>query len=306
MVGLEHSDDAAVYKINDNTAIIQTLDFFTPIVDDAYEFGQIAAANALSDVYAMGGDPILALNIVCFPDNLNPDILSEILRGGQNKIEEAGAALAGGHSVVDKEPKYGLSVTGLINPNKVMSNDKAKEGDVLILTKPLGVGIINTAIKRGLAKKEAIDKAILSMKTLNKFGKDACDGLDNVHAITDITGFGLAGHGIEMAEASEVSFIIDSNKIPYIEEAKNYIEQNCMAGGLNKNRKFFIDRCDISKNVESHLESIIFDPQTSGGLLISASEEDAKIILERLKSSELEYAEIGRVTKFEGKHFILK
>ncbi len=303
---MEHSDDAAVYKINEDTAIIQTLDFFTPIVDDPYEFGQIAAANALSDIYAMGGEPIVALNIVCFPDSLKPEILTEILRGGQDKVEEAGAVLAGGHSVVDKEPKYGLSVTGIIDPNKVMSNDKAKDGDVLILTKPLGVGVINTAIKRGLAKKDCIDKAVLSMKTLNKYAKEACDGLSEVHAITDITGFGLAGHGIEMAEASKVSFIIDSQKIPYIKEAKGFIEQNCMAGGLKKNEKFFIDRCNISENIEEFMKYMIFDPQTSGGLLISASPEDAKIILQRLEKSELEYAEIGKVTALQDKYLIVE
>ncbi len=305
LVGLEHSDDAAVYKLNEETAIIQTLDFFTPIVDDPYDFGQIAAANALSDIYAMGGEPLLALNIVCFPDTLEPSVLSEILRGGQDKVEEAGCILGGGHSVVDSEPKYGLSVTGLVDPNKIMANNTAKLGDVLILTKPLGVGIINTAIKQKKASKEAMDMAIKSMKTLNKYAKDACKNL-NVHSITDITGFGLGGHAIEMAEASELSFIIDSKKIIYIDEARDFAKQGVVPGGAAKNKKFFIDRCEIKDSVENYMHSIIFDPQTSGGLLISVDKKDAETILDRLKDSDIESAIIGEVIEYKGKHLIVE
>ncbi len=306
LVGLEHSDDAAVYKISNDLAIIQTLDFFTPIVDNPYDFGQIAAANALSDIYAMGGEPILALNIVCFPEQLEAKVLSEILKGGQDKVEEAGAVLAGGHSVVDKEPKYGLSVTGIIDPNKIRSNDKAKVGDTLILTKPLGLGIINTAIKRSLASKEVIDKAVLSMKTLNKLAKEACDGLNDIHAITDITGFGLAGHGIEMAEASNVSFEIDSKLIPYIKETEDYAKAGCIPGGLNKNKDFFINRCAIGENISPFMQNLIFDPQTSGGLLISVSKDNASKIIDCLKNSPLEASIIGEVKEFKDKRFIIK
>ncbi len=305
LVGLEHSDDAAVYKLSEDTAMIQTLDFFTPIVDDPYEFGQIAAANALSDIYAMGGDPILALNIVCFPDSLEADILSEILRGGQDKVNEAGAVLAGGHSVVDAEPKYGLSVTGLIHPDKIMANDGSKPGDVLILTKPLGVGIINTAIKRKMASKEATDKAIQTMKTLNKYAKDACKDC-KVNSITDITGFGLGGHAIEMAEASQVSFVLDADKLIYIKDAADFAKQGVVPGGGAKNKSFFMNRCEIKDSVEDFMHHIIFDPQTSGGLLISVDKEDAETIMDNLKNSTIESAIIGEVIEYNGKHLIIK
>ncbi len=305
LVGLEHSDDAAVYQLNEEMAIIQTLDFFTPIVDDPYDFGQIAAANALSDIYAMGGEPILALNIVGFPDTLDPSVLSEILRGGQDKVEEAGAILAGGHSVVDGEPKYGLSVTGLIEPSKVMANNSSKVGDALILTKPLGVGIINTALKRKMASKESVDKAVKSMKMLNKYGKDACDGA-RVHSITDITGFGLGGHAIEMAEASEVSFIIDSDKLVYIKEAEDFAKKGIIPAGALKNKKYFMDRCEISDRVEEFMHHIIFDPQTSGGLLISVDKDDAELILSRLQVNEIESAIIGEVVDYQGKNLIVR
>lgn len=241
LVGIESSDDAAVYKINEDVALIQTLDFFTPVVDDPYTFGQIAAANALSDVYAMGGEPFLALNIVCFPDCLDPLILSEILRGGQDKVTEAGAVLAGGHSVSDDEPKYGLSVSGFVNPLRIMTNNRAKPGDVLILTKPLGVGIINTAIKAGIASETASREAILSMTSLNRIGKEATQDINGVHSITDITGFGLLGHAIEMAEGSNVTFRIKSNDIPYIASAEEYANMGLIPAGAYKNRDFLLD-----------------------------------------------------------------
>ncbi len=237
-MGIETSDDAAVYRINDELALIQTVDFFTPVVDDPYTFGQIAAANALSDVYAMGGDPILALNIVCFPDCLDPSILSEILRGGQDKVMEAGAVLAGGHSVSDDEPKYGLSVSGFVHPSKIMTNAQAKPGDVLILTKPLGVGIINTAIKAGLASETAVHEAVRSMTTLNSYGKNATRNLSGVHSITDITGFGLLGHAIEMAEGSAVTLRIKSNDVPFIGEAEEYANMGLVPGVLIRTETF--------------------------------------------------------------------
>ncbi len=305
-MGIETSDDAAVYKINDNIALIQTVDFFTPVVDDPYIFGQIAAANALSDVYAMGGDPILALNIVCFPDCLDPLILSEILRGGQDKVIEAGAVLAGGHSVSDDEPKYGLSVAGFVDPLKIMTNDQAKPGDVLILTKPLGVGIINTAIKAEMASETAIRQAVLSMSTLNRIGKEATRNITGVHSITDITGFGLLGHAIEMAEGSKVTFRIRSTDIPYISEAKEYANIGLIPAGSYKNRDFFARRALISEHVPTFYQDILFDPQTSGGLLISVAKENSKQLLDNLKSSPVAFACIGEVELFSGKYVIVE
>lgn len=221
IVGLETSDDAAVYKINESMAIIQTLDFFTPVVDDPYTFGQIAATNSLSDIYAMGGDPKLAMNIVCFPDCLDPKVLAEILKGGQSKVTEAGAILVGGHSVSDDEPKYGLSVTGFVHPDRVLTNNNAMLGDILVLTKPLGLGIINTAIKGELVDKESYDEAVKVMTTLNKFGKDAIDKVGGANSVTDITGFGLLGHALEMAEGSSVSIRIFHKNIPFIKRLLN-------------------------------------------------------------------------------------
>lgn len=302
LVGLESSDDAAVYKINDEVAVIQTLDFFTPIVDDPYTFGMIAAANSLSDVYAMGGKPVLALNIVCFPDCLPPEVLREILRGGEDKVREAGCLLVGGHSVSDDEPKYGLSVMGIVHPDRVRPNNKAEVGDVLILTKPLGVGIINTALKAGLASEEAIARAVESMSSLNSHGQSACEGVDGVHAITDITGFGLAGHTIEVAEGSDKTIIIDSKALPYIEAARGYASMGLVPAGAYKNKDHYEGRMHIADSVEEYMKDIIFDPQTSGGLLISVSEEDANKVLEGLKGSKLPYAKIGRVVEKKKKY----
>lgn len=305
-MGIETSDDAAVYKINDTIALIQTLDFFTPVVDDPYTFGQIAAANALSDVYAMGGDPVLTLNIVCFPDCLDPSVLSEILRGGQDKVIEAGAVLAGGHSVSDDEPKYGLSVSGFVHPLKIMTNDQAKPGDVLILTKPLGVGIINTAIKSKMASETAIRKAVLSMTTLNRIGKEATQNISGVHSMTDITGFGLLGHAIEMAEGSNVTFRIKSTDIPYISEAKEYANMGLIPAGAYKNKDFFAKHASISAHVPTFLQDILFDPQTSGGLLISIAKENSKQLLDNLNASPVAFACIGEVESFCEKYVIVE
>lgn len=297
LVGLESSDDAAVYKINDEVAVIQTLDFFTPIVDDPYTFGMIAAANSLSDVYAMGGKPVLALNIVCFPDCLPPDVLREILRGGEDKVREAGCLLVGGHSVSDDEPKYGLSVMGIVHPDRVRPNNRAEVGDVLILTKPLGVGIINTALKAELADQKAIDEAVHSMSSLNRLGQSACEDVDGVHAITDITGFGLAGHTIEVAEGSDKTVIIDSGALPYIEAAKAYAGMGLVPAGAYKNREHYMGRMEIADSVEEYMRDIIFDPQTSGGLLISVKAEEADRVLKGLEASTLPYGIIGRVVE---------
>ncbi len=286
--------------------MIQTVDFFTPVVDDPYTFGQIAATNALSDVYAMGGEPFLALNIVCFPDCLDPFILSEILRGGQDKVIEAGAVLAGGHSVSDDEPKYGLAVAGFVHPLKIMANNRAKPGDVLILTKPLGVGIINTAIKAGIASEIASSEAILSMTTLNRIGKEATQNINGVHSITDITGFGLLGHAIEMAEGSNVTFRIRSNDIPFIDSAEEYSNMGLIPAGAYKNRDFFVDRAFISDQIPAFFNDILFDPQTSGGLLISVAKEDSQLVLDNLINSPVSFGCIGKVEVFSEKYVIVE
>lgn len=294
IVGLETSDDAAVYKINKDLALIQTLDFFTPVVDDPYMFGQIAAANSLSDVYAMGGEPKLAMNIVCFPNCLSPDVLVEILKGGHDKVMEAGAILVGGHTVEDEEPKYGLSVAGFVHPNKVLTNSNAKPGDLLILTKPIGLGIINTAIKGGLADKKSYDEAVHIMSTLNKYGKEALDKVE-ANSVTDITGFGLLGHALEMAEGSSVSIKIDHKKIPFISNTLEYAQMGLVPAGAYANRGYIGDNVIFTNQIAEAVEDMLFDPQTSGGLLISISKEKAELLLDELKNNPTDYAVIGEV-----------
>ena len=305
-MGVDSSDDAAVYRINDEMAIIQTLDFFTPIVDDPYTFGQIAAANSLSDVYAMGGEPKLALNIVCFPDCLSPEVLKEIMRGGQDKVTEAGAILVGGHSVSDDEPKYGLSVTGFVHPDKVLANTGAKPGDLLILTKPLGTGIISTAIKGEVASENAYREAVASMSTLNEFGKKAIDRTENVHSVTDITGFGLLGHSLEMSEGSGVTIRIFSGDVPYIEEAKEYSQMGLIPEGAYNNRRFIGNKVEFSKDVTEYMMDILFDPQTSGGLLISVSRESADKLIKELSESPVKFGVVGEVLQKEDKYIIVE
>lgn len=306
LVGLETSDDAAVYKINDELAMIQTLDFFTPVVDDPYTFGQIAATNSLSDVYAMGGEPKLAMNIVCFPNCLNPDVLAEILKGGYDKVKEAGAVVVGGHTVEDDEPKYGLSVSGFVHPDKILTNSNAKPGDVLIITKPLGLGIINTAIKGELADKEAYDIAVKLMSTLNKYAKEAIDEVGGVNSLTDITGFGLIGHGVEMAKGSGVTIKIDHREIPIIEKALEYANMGLVPAGAYANRKHTDKSIVISEKVPKNIEDVLFDPQTSGGLLISVEKEKAEELLEALKKTPTEYAIIGHVVEKQDKDLIVE
>lgn len=305
IVGLDTADDAAVYKINDETAIIQTLDFFTPIVDDPKAFGRIAAANSLSDVYAMGGEPTIALNIVGFPNCLPIEILGEILLGGAEMVKEAGAILVGGHTIEDDEPKYGLSVTGMVHPDKVLSNATAKVGDVLVLTKPLGIGVINTAIKGGLATDEEIQTAIDVMSYLNK---DAAYGMKQVkvNACTDITGFGLIGHVYEVASASDVSVELDSKAVPFLQGARGYAEMGLVPAGAYKNMHYVKDHVEVSADVEEVIEDLLHDPQTSGGLLVSLPEEEAIKLLEIYKKTlKTDYAIVGRVlTKGEKSIFV--
>ena len=304
IVGIDTSDDAAVYKLNDEMATIQTLDFFTPIVDDPYTFGQIAAANSLSDVYAMGGKPIVALNIVCFPNCLNMNILGEILRGGADKVLEAGAVIVGGHTVQDDEPKYGLSVTGIVHPDKVLKNYGSETGDILILTKPIGLGIINTAIKAKIASKKAYEKAVKVMAYLNKYAGEIITDY-NITSCTDITGFSLIGHAYEMAEPSKKTFRIFKDAIPFIKEAKEYASMGLIPAGCYENKRYLEGKY-LLKNVESWMEDILFDPQTSGGLLISCKEKDYIDILTRLEKLEVESSVIGRVEDFNDAYIVVE
>lgn len=294
IVGIDTSDDAAVYKISDDNAIIQTVDFFTPVVDDPYVFGQIAATNSLSDVYAMGGEPKLAMNIICFPNCLSTDTMTKILKGGYDKVTEANAIIIGGHTVEDDEPKYGLSVTGFIHPKDVLTNCNAKPGDYLILTKPIGIGIINTAIKAQMQSNEAYDKAIKNMLTLNKFAKDAMIKI-GVNSCTDVTGFGLLGHGLEMAEGSKVTIRLYSDKIPIISEAYEYASMGLVPKGAYDNKNFIGNKVYFEKNISDELKDILFDPQTSGGLLISVNKDKALDLLKELENGPTECAIIGEV-----------
>jgi selenide,water dikinase len=280
---LETLDDAGVYKVSEDLAIIQTVDFFTPIVDDPYAFGQIAAANALSDVYAMGGVPKTAMNLVAFPlKDMDLSVLREIIRGGLDKMREAGVVLVGGHSVEDKELKYGLSVTGFIHPDRVLIKKNLQVGDRLILTKPLGTGIINTAIKGALASKEITDTVTRLMATLNR---DAAEILGDypVHACTDITGFGFLGHVAEMVVDSGTGIHIQANCVPILPQTLNYAEMGLVPAGAYKNREFFERHVDIAPGVDHLIQDILFDPQTSGGLLISVQGNRAEDLLQKLK-----------------------
>lgn len=304
LVGTETSDDAGVYKLNDQLAIIQTVDFFTPIVDDPYTFGMIAATNALSDVYAMGGDPITALNIVCFPNKLDLSILGEILKGGIEKVREAGAIIVGGHTIEDDEPKYGLAVTGIVSPDKVLKNYGSKVGEVLILTKPLGIGIISTAVKNGVATEEDKKNVIKSMTTLNKYSSEIMRKYE-ISACTDVTGFGLMGHSFEMAVSSNVTIELDQNKIPYLESAKEYSAKEFLPGGMFNNMEYLKGKYDFI-NVPKYLSDIVFDPQTSGGLLFSCSKEDSEKILKELNELEIKSAIVGKVIEKQEKSIVLK
>ena len=297
LVGIETSDDAAVYRINDDLCLIQTIDFFPPMVDDPAVFGQIAAANALSDIYAMGGRPILALNIVCFPNCLPADVLGEILRGGAEKVYQAGAVIAGGHSVEDDEPKYGLAVTGLVHPEKLLTNAGAQTGDVLVLTKPLGSGIINTAIKGNIADQQSYDQAVKYMAMLNAAAGAAVADI-GANACTDITGFGLLGHAAEMAKASSKSIELWSEACPIISGALELARMGIIPAGAYNNRSYLGDQV-VFDGVDREIQDVLFDPQTSGGLLISLPEQKADRLVNMLKEQEVPAAIVGRVVAAE-------
>ncbi|MCL2573004.1 MAG: selenide, water dikinase SelD [Defluviitaleaceae bacterium] len=295
LVGFDSNDDGAVYKLSEDLAIIQTLDFFPPMVDDPYIFGQVAAANALSDVAAMGGIPKVALNIVAFPEDADPEILSAILAGGANKVAEAGAVLCGGHSIADSSIKYGLSVTGVVHPDKILQNNTCRIGDVIVLTKPLGVGIITAAYGSGEASKAAYDEAIVAMTTLNQHALDVAREYD-ISAATDVTGFGFLGHLNEMANKG-YSIEVNSGAVPYIDDAYGLAEQFMTTSAGAKNRQFLEGKIDGLNKISHPMQEILLDPQTSGGLLISIKSTDAPILVKELGGLGYRAAAVANVVK---------
>jgi len=291
-VGIETAEDAGVYKLTEDLAIVQTVDFFTPIVDDPYTFGQVAVANSLSDVYAMGGKPVVAMNIICFPINkMDISVLQEILKGGLEKMREAGVLLVGGHSVEDDELKYGLSVTGTIHPEKVLKNKGARLGDKLILTKPLGTGIINTAVKGGVADERSTSRSIECMITLNKKAAELMTEV-GVHACTDVTGFGLLGHACEMIEGEDVGMVIYSSAVPVLPGTEEYATMGLIPGGTIRNRDFRLPMIERAADISDEQLLILFDAQTSGGLLISVPHTEADALLKSLHEQGVKEARI--------------
>jgi len=298
LVGFDHADDAGVYQIAPDQALVQTVDFFTPVVDDPYIFGQIAATNALSDIYAMGGKPRTALALVCFPEKADLEILERILAGGLSKMIEAECTVIGGHSIRDEEIKFGYSVTGLIHPRKVLTNARAKPGDALIFTKALGTGVISTAIKKGKAEPGWIHAAVESMTTLNKPAAGVISQGDyKVHAMTDVTGFGLIGHAREVATASNVALEFFSKEIPVLPGALECIRAGYIPGGLRNNRDFAECNVGYESPISPELKALLFDPQTAGGLLISIAAEDRERLLRELQNAGIPARHIGSVTE---------
>lgn len=291
-----------MYKVSDELAIIQTVDFFPPVVDDPYLYGQIAAANALSDIYAMGATPSVALNILCFPNCLPVDMLQAIMAGGANKVHEAGAVIAGGHSIDDQEPKYGLCVTGMIHPNAIWTNAMAKVGDVLILTKPIGSGILNTAAKADLLTAKQLQPAYQTMAMLNKYARDVAVAM-TVHACTDITGFGLMGHVCEMADASHVTIELQSGAIPILPHTVDMAQKGIVPSGVYRNKEYLKGKVSYDKAIPLSIEDILFDPQTSGGLLFSVPGTEAGMLMQRLANICQQAAIIGRVMP-SGEHAV--
>lgn len=295
-MGLETTDDAAVYRLNDEQALIHTLDFFTPVVDDPYVFGQIAAANALSDVYAMGGTPLLAMNIACFPTCLPLEVLQAILKGGADKVKEAGAIIAGGHTVEDDEPKYGLAVTGLVHPDRILTNATAQAGDLLVLTKPLGTGIILTAAKADLAEGAVLEQVEKSMAALNREAAEAMQAV-GVSACTDVTGFGFLGHLYELAAASGVAVEVTAGNIPLFPGVTGLAQMGMVPGGAYRNREYVQDHITFAPGIAEELQDVLFDPQTSGGLLISVSCQKVEELLKELACRGVRDARVvGKIT----------
>ena len=298
LVGFDKSDDASVYKVSDTLALVQTVDFFPPIADDPYLFGQIAATNALSDVYAMGGEPKLALNLMCVPESMPSKAVHQILRGGYDKVYEAGCLITGGHSIFDDEPKYGLSVTGFVHPDKVLTNSGAQPGDVLFLTKPIGIGVLTTAHKAELVEKAVMDRAYGLMTTLNKAARD-CMVRYRVHACTDVTGFGLMGHLLEMAQGSDTRAVLSVKDIDLIDEAVELAKMGVLPEGMYRNRTFAQEWVDVGE-VPLERQDLLFDPQTAGGMLISVHPDDAAALYEELKGAVPSAQRIGVMEAYEG------
>lgn len=304
LVGFDTSDDSSVYRLSDGVAVVQSLDFFPPIVDDPREFGMIAAANALSDIFAMGAEPKLAMNILCVSPKMTDDDVHELLRGGYEKVYEAGAIITGGHSIKDDEPKYGLSVTGFADPSRILKNSEAREGDVLVLTKPLGCGIITTAHKGGLAEGD-FEGAKRNMMTLNKYARDIMMDFD-VHGCTDVTGFGLMGHAYEMAEGSGLTIELDFDSIPFLSGAYELAQLGILPEGMYRNRRYAEAAAEFSGDMDTARRDMLFDPQTSGGLLIAVAEKDAAAMTARMAGETPCAAVIGRVTARRGKHIYVR
>ena len=298
LVGFDHADDAGVYQISPDQALVQTVDFFTPIVDDPYTFGQIAATNALSDVYAMGGRPLTSLALVCFPDKADLAILERIMAGGLSKMIEAGCTVIGGHSIRDEETKFGYAVTGLVHPMKVLANGGAQPGDALVLTKPLGTGVISTAIKKNAAQQAWIDDAVAAMTTLNKRAAELISASEyRVHALTDVTGFGLIGHAREMALASNVALRLFTKNIPVLPGALECIRAGHVPSGLKANREFAECMVGYESAISDEIKTLLFDPQTAGGLLISVAQDDHEQLVVELQASGVPARHIGNVTE---------
>jgi len=299
LVGLDASDDAAVYKISDEVAVIQTLDFFPPVVDDPYDYGAIAAANAMSDVYAMGGEVVLALNICGFPPDMDPAIVAEILRGGAEKVAEAGGVIAGGHTLDDREPKYGLAVMGMVHPQRVLTKAGAKPGDVLVLTKPLGVGMITTALKGQIADPAHVMAVVESMKRLNRKAAQLMQRV-GVDACTDITGFSLLGHSQEMAVLSEVRIRFHLEKIPFLEGAKGYAEDWLFPGGTCRNQEYYASQVRFAPGIPEEMQKLLYTPETSGGLLIAVQLKKLGELIALFSAEGQEHWTIGEVVEGEG------
>ena len=305
LVGFDRSDDASVYKLSEELALVQTVDFFPPIADDPYLFGQIAAANALSDVYAMGGEPKLCLNIMAVPKDMPPQAVHDLLRGGYEKVYEAGALITGGHSILDDEPKYGLAVTGFVHPENMLTNSGARPGDVLFLTKPLGLGVLTTAAKAELAGPEVMARVYGLMTTLNKSARDVMVKY-RVHACTDVTGFGLLGHSLEMAQGSGVELEMDAGAVDFLPEAAELARMGILPEGMYRNRAFAEDSVDPGKT-ELWRQDLLYDPQTSGALLLAADPGDAEALFQKLKAAVPSAQRIGRVREYRGgKRIFLK
>lgn len=299
LVGLGAPDDAAVYRIGEDRAIIQTMDFFPPVVDDAYEFGAIAAANSMNDIYAMGGEVLFALNIAAWREDLPLELLSEILRGGAEKVREGGGAIAGGHTITDKEPKYGLAVTGIVNPREILTKGGAQPGDLLLLTKPLGSGILTTAGKQGIAAEPDLARAIRVMMTLNRDASRAAR-LVGIRSATDITGFSLLGHAYEMADASKTQFHFERNRLPVLAGALELAGKGSVPGGTAKNRDYLRDKVFLPETLQDEWEALLFDPQTSGGLLLAVPPDRVAALQQELTRLQVTHWIVGEVKAGHG------